>query len=155
MTLEKAIDELKCFIAICSLNENYLLGQAIFMAIEALKEVQQYREMDNKLREAYGDCDGLLEMAVDGLCKHSGIDIGSPKKSRLLTDEDVDRWDAYKKIGTVEECQEARDKQIPKALVKWADGTLHCPNCEKDNTCMGFGFCTGCGQAILQEDEHD
>ena len=61
------------------------------VAIIALKEVQQYREMDRRLREAYGDCDGLLETAVDGFCKHSGVDIGNPIKARLLTDEDVDK----------------------------------------------------------------
>ena len=78
--------------------------------ISALKEIQKYREMDRKLREVFGDCDGLLETAVEGFCRHSGVDIGSPIKARLLTDEDVDKWDAYREIGTVEECREAVEK---------------------------------------------
>lgn len=73
------------------------------MAIETLAEVQKYKKLEKELQEVYGGCDGLLETAVDGLCKHPGVDIGSPKKSRLLTDEDADKWDAYRKLGTVEE----------------------------------------------------
>lgn len=133
---------------------------AIEEAISALKEIQQYREMDKKLREAYGDCDGLLAIAVEGLCKHPGINIGEPIKARLLIDEDVDKWDAYREIGTVEECREAVEKQKPKKLIEWADGTLHCPNCDYDNTCIGFKVCISCGQAIDEslegmEDERD
>lgn len=88
---------------------------------EIRKQIQQYREMDRKLREAYGDCDGLLERSVDLLCEHAGIDIGEPIKARLLTDEDVDKWDAYREIGTVEECREAREKQKPQKPFKGAD----------------------------------
>ena len=54
---------------------------AIEEAIKALKEIQQYREMDRKIREVYGDCDGLLEVVIDGLCKHSEVDIGNPIKA--------------------------------------------------------------------------
>lgn len=32
--------------------------------------------------------------------------------------------------------------------LEWADGSLHCPNCEADNTCMGLKFCIECGQRI-------
>ena len=84
--------------------------KAYEVAISALKEIQQYREMDRKLREVYGDCEGLLEKAVFLLCDHEGVDVGNPIKARLLTDEDVDKWEAYKSIGTVEECREAVEK---------------------------------------------
>ena len=43
---------------------------------------------------------------------------------------------------------EALEKQIPKKLEVWADGTEHCPNCEHDNSCLGFKVCVKCGQAI-------
>lgn len=111
MTEKEAIKVIE--IAIDEVEWDYPLDYAVAFetAIKALEEIQQYREMDRKLRAKYGDCDGLLGMAVEGLCKHPGIDIGSPKKSRLLTDEDVDKWDAYKAIGTVEECREATRKQ--------------------------------------------
>ena len=136
-------------------------------AITALKEIQQYREMDKKLREAYGDCDGLLAIAVEGLCKHSGINIGEPIKARLLTDEDVEKWDAYREIGTVEECREAVEKQKAKKPDIYTDtrnmvdlhGNVYaeqanvylCPTCESfigyvENNI--FHYCPVCGQAI-------
>lgn len=135
---------------------------AIEEAITALKEIQQYREMDKKLREAYGDCDGLLAIAVEGLCKHPGINIGEPIKARLLIDEDVDKWDAYREIGTVEECREAVEKQKPKKVIdRDLDfGYYTCPSCGTTISFMEDGykshkFCLNCGQAILQEDEDD
>lgn len=128
-------------------------------AINALKEVQQYREMDRKLRAAYGDCDGLLEKSVDLLCAHAGIDIGEPIKARLLTDENVDKWDAYREIGTVEECREAVEKQKPKAvmnrkLLKDFHGSPYCiqgdcPNCEcKSIKATATDYCYVCGQKL-------
>jgi len=54
----------------------------------------------------------------------------------------------YREIGTVEECREAMEKQKKKRLVEWADGTLHFPNCEHDNTCLGFDVCVECGQIL-------
>ena len=80
------------------------------IAIDALKEIKQYREMERKLEEAYGKCDGLLEVVVDNLYLHKGRDIGKPRKATLLTDDSVDMWEAYKQIGTVEECREAVEK---------------------------------------------
>ena len=93
---------------------DFEFDQAILIAAQALEEIQQYREMGRKLRTVYGDCDGLLATAVEGLCKHPGVNIGKPIKARLLVDEDVDKWDAYREIGTVEECREARDKMLPR-----------------------------------------
>ena len=81
----------------------------IDFAISALKEIQQCREMDRKLREVYGDCEGLLEKAVFLLCDHEGVDVGNPIKARLLTDEDVDKWEAYKSIGTVEQVRNQKE----------------------------------------------
>ena len=136
-----------------TLQEDKEFLDAFDVAITALKEVQQYREMNRKLREKYGDCDGLLEMAVEGLCKHSGVDIGSPKKSRLLTDEDVDKWDAYKAIGTVEECREATRKQTREKVtadseviynMEWK--CLKCGGSLTDTDVLA-GHCKWCGQA--------
>ena len=42
----------------------------------------------------------------------------------------------------------ALEKQNPKKLDVWADGTEHCTNCEHDNSCLGFKICVNCGQAI-------
>ena len=90
--------------------------------------------MGRKLREAYGDCEGFLENAVSLLCDHEGVDVGNSIKARLLTDEDVDKWEAYKSIGTVEECREAMEKQKAKKCVidSCPDHTHYeCPSCGK------------------------
>ena len=130
--------------------------------------------MERRLKAVYGNYDNLLEAVVEGFCRHSGVDIGTPVKSRLLTDEDVDKWDAYRAIGTVEECREAREKQMPKApkdslkiepiidesgAYVDADTTVYilCPNCGE---LVGMDedidrFCRECGQAILREGEDD
>ena len=142
------------------------VNEALEIAKQALEEIQQYREMNRKLREKYGDCDGLLEMAVEGLCKHSGVDIGSPKKSRLLTDEDVDKWDAYKAIGTVEECREAVAKQEAERIeyetnAVFSNGFSHyrmgkCPICDnRYNSNDEINYCSKCGQKLdwSEEDE--
>lgn len=89
---------------------NFEFDQATLIAAQACKEIQQYREMERKLEEAYGKCDGLLEVVVDNLYLHKGRDIGKPRKATLLTDDSVDMWEAYKQIGTVEECREAVEK---------------------------------------------
>ena len=60
----------------------------------------------------------------------------------------------YRKIGTVEECREAREKQAQKVLKFYGDGEeglLLCPNCDGDLWDLmdcGFDFCPYCGQAI-------
>ena len=43
---------------------------------------------------------------------------------------------------------EALEKQIPKQLHRYANGTEHCPNCDANLTGMGFKFCVECGQAL-------
>lgn len=152
MTLEESIKHCEERAKICD-----ECGKEHAQLAEWLKEVKQYREMDKKLREAFGDCDGLLETAVDSLCRHEGEDIGSPVKSRLLTDETVDVWDAYQAIGTVEECQKALERRKPKRAVldcmigNW-EGRFNCPACGKvilrDCGDVENTFCERCGQAI-------
>lgn len=174
MTENEAISRIKDHMEIHRLKEprTIYITVALSMAITALKEIQQYREMDKKLREAYGDCDGLLAIAVEGLCKHSGINIGEPIKARLLTDEDVDKWDAYREIGTVEECREAVEKQKPKkriypktALERYYHAP-ECPNCKielKPRICgytlsqaIGiYSYCPWCGQNLEGGEESE
>ena len=133
------------------------------ITVNALKDISKYRNMEKRLAEHYGECDWLLEVVVDGLCKHPDIDIGNPIKSRLLTDEDVDRWEAYKSIGTVEELREAKEKQNPKKVLPLTYKPLlesgwryECPNCgcavgeniyHMDVT-KDYEYCSMCGQKI-------
>ena len=43
---------------------------------------------------------------------------------------------------------QALEKQIPKKVIKWANGTEHCPACDCDNSCVGYGVCIDCGQKL-------
>lgn len=170
MTEKEAISQLECHLAMITFNPMtgeetplWLLSEdeqglynACDMAIKALEEIQKYREMDRKLREIYGDCDGLLDTVVDGLCKHSGLKPEVHSKVRVLTDESVDDWIAYQKIGTVEECREAVEKQKPqKALIEaiygYGEKKYQCPECGKTLTGVDIfaGYCKWCGQAII------
>lgn len=69
----------------------YLVG-------EAVEKLAYYEDLEKQLESVYGECDELLEKTVEHLVKHEGIEIGSPFKARLLTDEDVDKWQEYKQL---------------------------------------------------------
>ncbi len=111
-------------------KENYLTYAADGVAIEALKEIQLYK--DNKL---------------------------------CLVPEDVYsrqccELDAYKEIGTVDECREAVEKKKPKkpipinhkvyadkiANAEFLEDSYFCPNC---GTVIRSGSCCSrCGQKL-------
>lgn len=85
---------------------------AFEMAIKALEEVQQYRAIESELREQYHanvDIKMVMHYFIETIFK--GI-----KHDRfcVLTNEDADKWEAYKAIGTPEECQTAVEKMKPK-----------------------------------------
>lgn len=128
------------------------VSKATKMAIKALEEVQQYRAMEKRLEAIYGDCPGLLETVVEHLERHDGIGIDKPAfKARLLTDDNVDKWDSYKEIGTVEECRAAVEKQKPKKPI---DRCMYkeCPACGSVEI-QNCGYCTECGQKLDWSDE--
>jgi len=84
-------------------ESNARICDAFDMAIQALEEIQQYREMEQRLKNIYGECDGLLEVVISSLERHENLELPSiTVKSMLLTDEDVDMWEEYRAIGTVE-----------------------------------------------------
>lgn len=141
------------------------LCAACDVAISAMQELQEYKQ---KLNESYGECDGLLKTVVDGLVRHEDIDIGKPIKSRILTDEHVDLWEGYKRLGTLEEVQEAVEKQQAKKPTYDGDGYAPdgsfiwdewlCPCCgsrfevDYDN----YYYCPDCGQKLdWSEEEND
>lgn len=65
---------------------------------KVLEKLAMYEDLEESLEQVYGECSGLLEKAIKHLIKHEGADFEKPLKSRLLTDEDVDRWLEYKKL---------------------------------------------------------
>lgn len=114
--------------------------EGIKMAIQALEEAQQYREI--------GTPEELQDMKSDHF-------------------EALSDWRQYRKIGTLEECRTAREKRIPKKPRKTDSyrGVLKkvyayvCPTCgnarlekymnERQNTV----FCWDCGQKLDWSDE--
>ena len=151
MTEKEAIKVIE--IAIAEVEWNYPLDYAVAFetAIKALKEIHKYREMDRKLRKCFGDCDGLLKAVVDGICYR--ISVKEPIKLSLLTNEDADMWDAYRKLGTVEECRKAIRKQTREKVtadseviynMEWK--CLKCGGSLTDTDVLA-GHCKWCGQA--------
>ena len=50
-------------------------------------------------------------------------------------------------------CIDALEKQKAKRPYAYFNGSLHCPNCDYDNTALRFKVCVECGQKLLWEDD--
>lgn len=126
-------------------------------AIEILEEVKELDDTMYAYNPAYMNA---LDMAIAAL-----KEIQLYKDNKLcLVPEDVysrqcSELDAYKEIGTVEECREAAEKQKAKNPVKDKYHHNCCPNCGWIVSGEGgYGeefcpHCENCGQAI-QWDEN-
>lgn len=136
------------------------MNEFLGVAIKALEEVQQYRKYKNKFSEIYGDCEDALDVMLDLLTKYEMPELKGKAdyKLRLLTDKDADKWDAYREIGTVEECRESVEKMRPKEPWKERENNLRsydyewkCPVCghivgDDEDTY----FCKYCGQKVWE-----
>lgn len=120
------------------------VNEALEIAKKALDEIQQYREI------------GTLEELA-----RAKKYINLSKKHGTIG-EMIDKCAGYESIGTVEECREAREKQIPKRPDYEGDGyadgeivydTWICPNCgiKYEVDYDDYDYCPKCGQAILRE----
>lgn len=147
---------------------NLTYMKAMEVAIKALGEVQQYRKYKNKFREIYGDCEDALDVMLDLLTKYEMPELNGKAdyKLRLLTDKDADKWDAYRTIGTPEECRAWKEKQNAKKVISfdYNNGTVNygCPVCKRkiiskiDGKWCGGTFneyCDRCGQKLDWRDE--
>ena len=61
----------------------------------------------------------------------------------------------YETMDAIGYAIQALEKQIPKKVIKWANGTEHCPACDCDNSCVGYGVCIDCGQKLDWSDENE
>lgn len=75
------------------------------------------------------------------------------EKLFLRGDEKEIHVDGEKLDEALEFAVKALEKQIPKKVEVWADGTQHCPCCEKDNTSLCFPVCVECGQKLDWSEE--
>lgn len=100
---------------------------------KAMAKFSHLEDLEEKITTIYGDHDGLLDVVVNGLIDYENKPNSKVNKSRLLTDEDVDKWDALKE----------------RALVKPLKQNNTCPVCKKElDTTLHYMFCPYCGQKI-------
>lgn len=104
-----------------------LLDEAVDMAIKALEEVQQYRQ------------------------------IGTPEELQDMKNnyfEALSDWRQYRKIGTLEECRAAVEKQTAKKLLHKRNGH-YCPICNNyfDSRDWKSKYCGLCSQKLDWGDE--
>lgn len=148
--------------------------EACNIAIKALEEVQQYRAIDTEIKKIFDGQLGLMDILkeyIEDIKKtHNGE---KPRKIIALSNEDADKWESYKKIGTVEECRNAVEKQKSKKVFIIAASKIvckgsyvfyKCPVC-REQICSGFyyppldtylgekQYCENCGQAIDWSEE--
>ena len=81
------------------------IGQkACNVAIEALTNIQQHRALEKRLTDMFGG-ELSLEDVTDELERYlKEPDNPHPVNAKILTYEDAADWDAYRAIGTPEEC---------------------------------------------------
>lgn len=115
------------------------------------------KEVCDKLAD-YEDLEELIGIPLEELAKifqqHIPNECKHPQKAIVLTDDDVDEWNA---------CKEAREKQVPQRPDYEGDGfdfdgnivydTWICPNCQKkyEVDYEEYAHCPECGQAINWE----
>ncbi len=162
---------------------------ACMLAIKALKEIQEYRAIgtveDLKrlyyLRQRYEDetydycgeygtseCGARAQLERLKVYEEIGTVEAVARVVKLFSvdadghtiTEKLDMLAEYKKIGTLEECRQAREKQKAKKVGVWGDGVgddgeilydmYTCPNCEKDyeNDYHDYEYCPECGQRM-------
>lgn len=122
------------------------------MAIQALSEIQQYRAIENELKEKYHanvDIKGLIEYFIETIFKgekHEGFCI--------LTNEDEKMWNEYKAIGTIEEFKALKEK---KSEWKYSrkENIATCKNCSYEHYLGTYhqyatNYCPKCGSKMTE-----
>lgn len=113
MTENEAIKGLETSINLTKMcTQNYERKREIQgyeMAINALEDVLQYRALEKRLSDMF--CSSVsLKSVVDELERNlKEPDSPHPMKARILTYKESADWDAYRAIGTPEECLRNKD----------------------------------------------
>lgn len=96
-----------------------------------------YEDLEERLVKTYGECDELLKTIVDSLEKNH--ELSKPLfKSKLLIEEDVDKWEQLKERDTAKKPIKNGAKFTP---------IYECPVCGcKDVSWQSF--CDECGQRL-------
>ena len=118
-------------------------------AIKALEELQQYRAIQKMIGIPLEVFAKLCAEKVPEECKN-------PQKAIILTDEDVDKWEAYKKIGTIEEFKNLKEKSVAKKS-EWKyyrkENIATCKHCSYEHYLGTYhqyatNYCPKCGSKM-------
>lgn len=119
-----------------------------------LRDIQEYRGLSDRVRSMFGD-GATLKDVVDTLeRKVLEPEKPDPVNARILTYEESDIWDAYRAIGTPEQCREAveRTRWIPvsERLPEEEGRYLVTFRSERKAYLVGYGNCqmSVCGKKI-------
>lgn len=142
MTENEAIKELETSIDLAKMcTQNYERKneiQGYEMAIKALEEVQQYQALEKRLSDMFGGSLSL-KMCVDELERIlTEPDSPHPMNAKILTYQEAADWEAYRAIGTPEECRAAVEKQ--KEMITYCDEN-DCSDCPFHNTSKKYNKC--------------
>lgn len=172
MTENEAIEELKYDCnelgkAIpCDTSWGKSLENAYAMAIKALEEVQRWHtsvinpniknEFANTSTQICHNCDHKdeyieeLEAEVEEYRA-----IGTPEELQEMKKdfaEALSDWRQYRKVGTLEECRAAVEKQTAKRP-RIMGNAMICPSCPRCFKSDNSAYCPSCGQKLKWGDE--
>ena len=109
---------------------------------------------DSTLHEEVTDVLNVIHCGVD----ESKVIRVALKDCEIIENEETKELRKYRKIGTVEECREAVEKQKPKKIIIEPYCPTECPTCGHElSISLGDGYykyptflkrCPNCGQAI-------
>ena len=108
-----------------------------------LEELQKYRALEKRLTDMFGGELSLEDVTDEPERYLKEPDNTHPINAKILTYEDAADWDAYRAIGTPEECRAAMEKQTAKR-----------PSCDSFDGLHFFPICPNCG-GELDEDERE
>ncbi len=149
-----------------------LLDEAVDMAIKALEEVQQYRQIGtvSTCRNAVGICKAMIEHGInpDNITECIKFEYNIVQRGYDLKKliEMIEEHKQQFQIGTVEECREAVEKQKAKKPDYEGDGysdgqlvydTWICPSCGQyyEVDYDDYDYCPECGQHIDKSMEQE
>lgn len=124
------------------------------VAISAMQELQIYKNNEKRnLSRTDRIMDECAYRHENGNCLKVGGFCTSVPLSHCQRYKD---WYAehrkYKKLGTLEQVQEAVDKQVPMKVINIHIDEYYCPSCGAENNCdggvVGDKYCPVCGQRL-------
>ena len=97
-------------------------------------------------------CEAMIEFNENFDPEEDNTKFLKEKEALLMAVKSIKEVQRYREIGTVEECLEAREKQIPKKphknYEKFSGLWCKCGWYLGKKTCLDIKYCPNCGQAI-------